>query len=64
MASTISEPYKNADAVRKARDKVLAMKGKKYSDIISKNPIKPASDGSIAEELQWVDLVTAGKHEG
>lgn len=63
MSSTISDSYKNAPVVLQARDRVLALKGRKYSDIISKNPAAQTPDGSVVEELQWVDLVTAGDHK-
>ena len=58
MASAATSPtdaYKNAQLVRDSVSRALSLKGKKYSDIISKAPTS-----SAIEELQWVDLVTAG----
>ncbi len=55
-AGTPTDAYKNADLVKTSVSRVLALKGKRYSDIISKAP-----PGSTVEELQWVDLVTAGE---
>ena len=59
MATTppsTTDAYKNAPLVKESVDKVLALNGKKYSDIVS----KPPTPGSV-KELQWVDLVTAGR---
>lgn len=53
-AST-TDAYKNAKLVQDSVSKALSLKGKKYSDIVSKAP----ADSKV-EELQWVDLVTAG----
>ena len=54
-ATSTTDAYKNAQLVCDSVNKVLSLKGKRYSDIVSKAP-----PNSTVEELQWVDLVTAG----
>lgn len=56
--TSTTDAYKNAPLVKESVERVLALnaKDKKYSDIISKSP----TPGSV-KELQWVDLVTAGR---
>ena len=56
-AASVTDPYKNAQAVDDARKKIAGLGARKYSDIVSKNP--DTAEGVI-QELQWVDLVTAG----
>ena len=61
MATAYIESAKVVDA----RQRVAKLKkdGKMYSDVVSKATIRTPDGKSQAEELQWVDLVTAGRYK-